>query len=168
MLYGNPNRIISEVGTRLMNNQRFAKLLYYADKKGYDYIDIDELPDVENPIETLKNNKVFYGRRFGKIYKSADAGVYIRMGEFSLESSKFIDRSYIEIGVVCHEKYLDTLNGDRNLCLIDTIQKVIDDMRYIGDLKFRRALPIRDLPVEYEGFYMAIEILDYNGNNLNR
>lgn len=169
MLYGNPNKIISEVGTKLMTNQRFAKLLYYANKEGYDYVDIDELPDVENPIAKLKNDKVFYNRRFDKVYKKADAGVFIRMGEFSLKTSTFTDRSYIEIGVVCHDKYLETINGDRNLCLIDTIQKVIDnDMRYIGNLKFVRALPIRDLPIEYEGYYVLLEILDYNENNLNR
>lgn len=169
MLYGNPNKIISEVGTKLMSDQRFAKLLYYANKEGYDYVDIDELPEVENPIATLKNTKVFYGRRLDKIFKKADAGVFIRMGEFSLKNSTFTDRSYIEIGVVCHNKYMDTINGDRNLCLIDTIQKVIDNnMRYIGDLKFIRAIPIRDLPIEYEGYCMVMEILDYNANNLNR
>lgn len=169
MLYGNPNKIISEVGTKLMNDQRFAKLLYYAKKEGYDYHDIDDLPDVENPIAKLKNEKVFYGRRLDKIYKQADVGVFIRMGEFSLRKSTFTDKSFIEVGVVCHNKYLDTINGDRNLCLIDTIQKVIDkNMRYIGDLKFVRALPIRDLPIEYEGYYMILEILDYNENNLDR
>ena len=152
MLYGNPNKIISEVGTKLMNNQRFAKLLYYADKEGYEYVDTDELPDVNNPIEALKNQKVFYNRRFNKNYKKADAGVYIRMGEFTLKESKVLDKSFIEVGVVCHINYLETINGNRNLCLIDTIQKVIDNnMRYVGNLKFVRALPIRDLPVEYEG-----------------
>ncbi len=169
MLYGNPNKIISDVGVKLMNNQRFAKLLYYADKEGYEYKDIDSLPDIENPIMKLKDKKVFYNRRFNTTYKKADAGVYIRMGEFSLKESKFLDRSYIEIGVVCHIKYLDTINGNRNLCLIDTIQKVVDNnMRYVGNLRFIRALPIRDLPVEYEGFNIVLEIIDYNGNNLNR
>ncbi|WP_300449275.1 hypothetical protein [Fusobacterium sp.] len=169
MLYGNPNKIISEVGTKLMLDQRFAKLLYYADQEGYDYIDTDKLPDVEKPIEKLKNNKVFYNRRFNKTYKTADVCVYIRMGEFTLKGSKVLDKSYIEIGVVSHVKYLDTINGNRNLCLIDTIQKVIDNnMRYVGNLRFIRALPIRDLPVEYEGFNIILEITDYNENNFNR
>lgn len=169
MLYGNPNKIISEVGTKLMNDQRFAKLLYYANQEGYDYVDTDELPEVKNPIQKLKNKKVFYNRRFNKNFAEADAGVYIRMGEFTLKNSKVLDRSFIEIGVVCHLECLETINGNRNLCLIDTIQKVIDNnMRYVGNLKFIRALPIRDLPIEYEGFNIILEIVDYNENNFNR
>lgn len=173
MLYGSPNKIINEIGIKLMSNQRFAKLLYYCsdiyDNDEYNMTDIDDLEDIENPVKVLKNNKVFYNRRIDKLFQRADASVFIRMGEFTLEKNTFLDRSYVEIGCVCHNRYLNTVNGDRNLCLIDTIQKVIDrELQYIGKLKFVRALPIRDLPTEYEGYYIIVEVTNYNENNLNR
>ena len=41
-----------------------------------------DLPEIDNPIELLKDKKVFYGRRVATVLKEADISMYITLYDY--------------------------------------------------------------------------------------
>lgn len=161
MLIGAINKQIEEVFIRLLENKRIAKLLYYT--KNCD-IDIDELPDVKNPVGTLKHN-VSKHRRLEKLQKESEAGIFINTyykGEWKEYGGRH-DKSLahvIEIGVITNVDNDDTVNGSRTYCLCDLIIQEIDgwNVNGLGKIHFNAMERVRDLSPELIGYSLKFTI----------
>ena len=69
ILYGFPNKLIHNIGTKIMLDDVVNRFLVYKDNEDDNVFD---LPEIDNPIELLKDKKVFYGRRVATVLKEAD------------------------------------------------------------------------------------------------
>ncbi len=166
-LIGFPNKVIYSIGSELMNNQDFAKLMYYKYEK---IKDIDELPIVENPVKQLYNKQVFYCRRYEKLLTESDIVLYINHSnklpyQYTSQAIKTIQ---IEIGVACHFDCRESGNGLRDLALTEVILDCLLDSKNIpgvGRLYLVQNPQSYNMPYEYSGYYMtlACEQIDLKG-----
>lgn len=172
ILIGFPNKLIHNLGTRIMLDPIVNKFLYYSDVEDENIL---ELPDVENPIGLLKNNKVFYSRRIDKVLDNADIQLYITLYDYAplqkrFEKSSSLSTTKIEIGVVCHAKCRDTLNGLRDLIVMQRIADILEedenrDIAGIGKIKIDTGIRhLYNMPnPEYDGFQMVVRADNFTG-----
>lgn len=160
-LLGFSNQVTSDIYMQLMKNDKITKFLYY--NKELD-TDINELPSVSNPVGKLKN-KVFLNRRLEKLQREADVGMTINI--YSKASWKEDGRkndttllNIVEVGVCCHEKCDDTINGSRTYALIDLVLSELNDFTSssLGKLHFMNMYKTKDLPIEFSGYLMYFEV----------
>lgn len=171
ILYGFPNKLIHNIGTRLMLDTIINKFLYYSNVTDEN---IFELPELDNPIGLLKNNKVFYGRRVNKVLESADISVYITVYDYAplqkrFEKSNSLSTTKIEIGVVCHVDCADTLNGLRYWIVAQRIADMFKedenrDISSVGKIKLESIRPLFNMPnPEYEGYQIVVRADNFTG-----
>lgn len=157
-LIGFPNKVIYAIGSLLMTNQDFAKLMYYKNEK---VKDIDDLSDVENPVEKLYNNQVFYARRFEKLLTKSDIVVYINhLDKLPYNyTSQTIKTLQIEIGIACHWDCRESGNGLRDLALTEVILDTICNSETIpglGRLYLVDNPQSYNVPYEYSSYRIVV------------
>ncbi|MCI9976455.1 hypothetical protein JY742_10010 [Clostridioides difficile] len=150
--------MISNIGTTLMSNQDFAKFMIYNDESKKDIL---SMPDIKNPVQRLRNKKVFFNRRVEKVLKKADVSVYIMLREHRRcsEASRTVKKTKIEIGVVCHDECQDTVNGLRDVALVDCIVNTITENKEIagiGKIKLEDTYQMNSLSTDYNGFIITV------------
>lgn len=172
ILIGFPNKLIHNLGTRIMLDPIVNKFMYYSN---IDDENILELPEVDNPIGLLKNNKVFYSRRIDKVLTSADISLYITLYDYAplvkrFEKSNSLSTTKIEIGVVCHISCRDTLNGMRDLIVAQRIADMIKedenrDISGIGKITIDTGVRhLYNMPnPEYDGFQLVVKSDNFTG-----
>lgn len=157
-LIGFPNQVIYAIGSLLMSNQDFAKLMYYKNEK---IKDIDDLPDIENPVKELYNNQVFYSRKFEKLLTKSDIVIYINhMDKLPYNYiSQTIKTLKIEIGIACHWDCRESGNGLRDLAITEIILDTICNSETIpglGRLYLVENPQSYNLPYEYNGYRIVV------------
>lgn len=161
ILYGIPNELIYNVGTKIMLDDIINKFMFYKDNKDDNII---TLPDIDNPIDSLKNKKVFYGGRIATVLKEADITMYITLYDYRpyvkrYDKSNFIATTKLEVGVICHENCRNSLNGLRELCVgsrIVDIFKEEQNLGTIGRIKLDSFKPMHNIPTSYYGFQIIL------------
>ncbi len=156
-LIGYCNRVTTDIYSKIMESDIITKLLYYNNELD---LEIEELPEVENPVGKLKN-KVFMNRRIEQLQRESDIMVSISI--YSKENWKEMGHSHdatlkniIEIGVCGHQSCDDTIHGSRVLAVIEEIIKVLNGFSVdsIGKTTFLNMYKTKDLPIEYNGYLM--------------
>lgn len=163
-----PNRFMIKIANALMLDNEVNKALYYNNELDKD---IYSLPEIENPVSELKDHKVFIDRRIDEIRKEGDIALYINLYrdnpyEKNYKKSRFIKTCKIEIGVICHKTCRKTLNGNRDLIVIDRAKNLLKNdrsLRGIGENNFENTQPMYNMPYEYNGYLFIIET-DYFGD----
>lgn len=160
-LYGLPNRVLSEIATKLMNNQDFAKLLYYK-LLGEDDDDLFSMPDIENPISVLSKKQVFISQKSPKLLKEEDVTVAISLNDMRnyTSNSKNIKTIELEILIISHVNCNDTPNGARDIAIVAAIESILENnnVSSIGKCKLARVNPLYGLPSEFNGYGMIIRV----------
>ena len=161
VLYGFPNRLIHDIGTKIMLDDVVNKFMVYKDNKEEN---IFELPEIDNPIELLKDKKVFYGRRVSTVLKDADISMYITLYDYRpyvkrYDKSRLITTTEIEIGVICHENCRNSINGLREVavgCRIIDIFRDEQNLGSIGRISLESCKALYNMPVEYHGYQIIL------------
>lgn len=163
ILYGFPNKLIHDIGTKIMLDDVINKFMIYKDNKEDN---IFELPNIDNPIELLKDKKVFYGRRVSTVLKDADISIYITLYDYrpyvkKYNKSRLITTTKIEIGVICHEHCRVSINGLREIavgCRIIDIFKDEQNLGSIGRIQLESCKALYNMPVEYHGYQIILSV----------
>lgn len=166
-LYGLPNYLITEVATKLMLHPDFYKFVYYKDISE-DGEDILKQPDLDSPIEMLSQGEkdkrqVFLNRRPDKILHEQDVNIFIYFDDMKkyTASSRRIKTVFIKIGILIHEQCLPTPNGSRDMCIISSIESILEGAKFVkglGTCEIVRANQLFGLPVEYSGYELLCSI----------
>lgn len=173
-LYGLANYIISELAMKLMTNKDFYKFVYYKDKDKNNE-SILNMPDLDNPIETLTGHginqkcQVFLNKRPDKVLFEEDVCVFIYFDDqknynFSTKKAKTVS---IKVGVLIHDRCTSTPHGARDICILSAIENALDGQKFIkgiGTCKVDRITPLYGLPFEYTGHEVLCEIDGFKGN----
>lgn len=157
------NKTLHEVTAELILDDKVSKLLYYNDVMDED---IYSKPSLRNPIKTLLNQKVFKRKKIKKIQTEADVGMCVSMSLYEpytnyYKTSDTIKHLQIDIACICHDDCIDTLNGNRCLAIIEQVCKCIHQSEYIksvGKIKLCQAFPIYDVPDDYEGYAIRLDV----------
>lgn len=159
-----PNRLMLKLSTLMMMDNELNKMLYYSDVKDKD---IYTLPDVVNPVSELKEVKVFMNRRIDKVFKESDICVYINLSNDEPYSRRYSkSKSYrtckIEIGVICHDDCRKTLNGTREVIIMDRIKEVLStaNLGGIGDTELDPISTLYNMPHQFSGYSTKL-VMDY-------
>ena len=161
ILYGFPNKLIHNIGTKIMLDNVINRFMMYKDNE---YENVFELPEIENPIALLKDKKVFYGRRVATVLKEADISIYITLYDYRpyikrYDKSRLINTAKIEIGIVCHDNCRNSLNGLRDIAVgsrIVDIFKEEQNLGTIGRIKLESFRPSYNMPTDYHGFQIIL------------
>lgn len=173
ILYGFPNQAISEISSLLLNDKIFNKFLWYS---SVDDEDILSLPDIEKPIEKLLNHKVFQSRKIDKILHDADISVYIVLRSYKPASHNYTNSFYVsdttlEIGIVCHNKYRDTLNGSRDVAVACRVAELIcenKELSGIGHFELVGFEPNYNIPPEYTAYRLLVSVNNFTKPNVRK
>ena len=173
ILYGFPNQAIKEIGSLLMNDTIFNRFVYYD---SIDDEDILSLPLIDNPVSELENKKVFYSRKVDRILHDAGMFVYIVLKSYKPETqnykkSFYISDTTIEIGVVCHNKYRDTLNGSREVAVACRVAELVcenEELSGIGRFELVGFEPNYNIPPEYTAYRILVSVNNFSGLNVRK
>lgn len=173
-LYGLANYLVSELAMKLMTHKEFSKFVYYKNV-GKDGESILDMPDLDNPIETLRGNgnpqdcQVWLHRRPDKILHEQDINIFIYFDDQKNInfSSKRVKTVFLKIGVLIHDRCKETPNGARDICIVSAIENALDGKKFVkglGTCKVDRVNPLYGLPVEYSGHDVYVEIDGFKAN----
>lgn len=162
MIVGLPNRVINEICAELLNNQDFAKFVYYKDKE----CDILSLPDIENPHKLLKNKQVHVNRKIPKVLEAYDVNVFMNLSrwtsyqKFGAHQSQTISEVTIKVSVLVQASTLPTENGNRDIALVSIIKDVLEksDLSGVGKCHVEDVRELYGLPPEFHGFEMYCKV----------
>lgn len=171
ILYGFPNKLIHNIGTKIMLDNVINRFLVYKDNEDDNVFD---LPEIDNPIELLKDKKVFYGRRVATVLKEADISMYITLYDYRpyvkrYDKSRLITTTKIEIGIVCHDNCRNSLNGLREIAVgsrIIDIFKEEQNLGTIGRIELESFKSLYNMPVDYHGFQIILSAESEVSNNV--
>lgn len=162
VLYGSSNKLISEIAVCLMNNQDFAKFVYYIEEKD-DGEDILTLPDIENPVEVLAKKQVHANRRVPKVLHEKDVNVFINFADSRNYggNSTTVKTIALKISILVHNDCLYTANGKRDVILVDCISDILESREMIsgiGKCTVSSVKALYGLHVEYNGFEISCKV----------
>lgn len=168
-LYGLGNYVITEIGTTLMSNNEFNKFVYYTNISSEQYA--LEQEDLESPIELLtedkeiRKRKVFLWRRVPseKVQDIQDVNIFISLlnSTPNSENSKRLKTLYISIGFVVQESCSVIGEGDRSICLISAIEKILENKKLakgLGNCRIMESVALIGLPSEYIGYEVVCKV----------
>lgn len=166
IIRGFPDKLMLKISNMIMLDPDINKALFYNKEKNKD---LYSLPPVENPISTLKDNKVFIDRRIDKVQKESDISVFINLSNDesyakNYQRSRFFRTCRIEIGVVCHNDCRKTLNGTRDGIVIDKIIELLANAKLggIGEAYLEPFSQMYNMPHQYIGYSAKISVDYFN------
>ncbi|MBC6695341.1 hypothetical protein H9L25_00920 [Terrisporobacter mayombei] len=166
MIKGFPNKLMLKLSNMIMLDPDINKALYYNKVKDKD---LYSLPPVENPISSLKDNKVFIDRRIDKVQKESDISIFINLSNDEsytkrYQTSRFFRTCRIEIGVICHSDCRKTLNGTREGIVIDKIIELLANAKLggIGEATLEPFSQLYNMPFGYTGYSAKISVDYFN------
>ena len=163
------NRILQSIVVELVSDDMLSKLLYYVDEKKEDIYSLDSLDD---PVKTLyKNddkskNKVFKNKKVLKVIEEIDVCMFINLSSYSQKSSDYSTSSTIktmdiQVGILCHEDCLETLNGCRDVAMIDRIVSILNTSKLIpslGTATISSVYALLDVPYDFNGYGITVSL----------
>ena len=171
ILYGFPNKLIHNIGTKIMLDDVINRFLIYKDNETDNTFD---LPKIDNPIELLKDKKVFYGRRVMSVIKESDISIYITLYDYRpyskrYDKSRLITTTKIEVGVICHNNCRNSLNGLRDLAVATRIIDIFKEeqsLGTIGRIELENTKALYNMPTDYHGFQIILSAESEVSNNV--
>lgn len=158
-LYGLGNYLISELTTKLINDNDVNKFIYYKDIKDKDIL---EMPDLDNPFIQLKG-QIFQNRRPEKVLEYEDVCVFIWLDDVRNKNAttKKIKTVTINIGFVVNVNCSKTVHGMREVALISAIEKTVENSEFQkaigGTVRVIRVNPLNGIPHEWNGYKIVVE-----------
>lgn len=167
IIKGFPNKLMLRISNIIMMDQELNKLLYYSDVKDKD---IYSLPILDNPISELKDIKVFIDRRIDKVFKKSDICIYINLANDEpytrfRTTSRFFRTCKIEIGVICHADCRKTLNGTREVIIMNRVKELLcnSNLSGVGEASVEPITSLYNMPYEFNGYSTKLSV-DYWGS----
>lgn len=160
-----PNKYLIKLSNEIMLDEKVNKMIYYNKEKEKD---IYTLEKVANPIQKLKEKKVFINRKAPEIIKESDIVVFVNIyRDFPYvgyyKTSNKIQQFKFEVGVVCHNDCRFTLNGLRDVLVFKEIEQILKEninLKGIGFPTLEQTYPMYNMPNGFTG-YMSIYRLEY-------
>lgn len=163
------NKILQSVLMELISDDMLSKLLYYTDVNDED---IYSLKSIDNPILTLyknpnvDNNKVFKNKKVLKVIEKIDACMFVNLvsclpQQSAYSMSSTINTITIQIGILCHEKCLDTINGSRDIAMMDRIISILNTnelIKSIGTPMITSISSLLDIPYDFNGYGLLVTL----------
>lgn len=155
---------MTKLATILMLDKDISKLLYYTDVSDKDIFSLD---DLKNPIHMLYEKRVFIDRKLDKLISDAEIGLFINIDEDSPykkvnQSSRFFNELQIEIGIICHKKCRDTLNGIREVLIANRIKEIVathEELQGIGENEVISNEPMFSIPYyDFNGYAVVFKL----------
>lgn len=161
MLIGYTNKLVTDIGVELLENEIISKLLYYVNSPDEDIL---ELPPVENPTRVLKE-KISLNRRLETLQRDSDVGMYVSLYSKIRNRERGVETDYtlnniIEVGILCHNNCDETLNGSRTYALVDLAIAVLSGYNIdgLGRMTFTQLYKTKDIGAEHTGYQLYFEI----------
>lgn len=126
------NYKLDEIVDRIMSSQDILKMLHYTNHNG-DVIGEKDLTPKQK--RALMNVKIFKHMRLPVVNDEADCYLSMCYGAtpyYSKKKGKYIINPTFNIYIICHQSLCSTLNGERNLYIIDALNRVLHNAKGIG------------------------------------
>lgn len=166
MIRGFPDKLMLKISNMIMLDKDINKVLFYNKEQNKD---LYTLPSVNNPISTLKDDKVFIDRRIDKVLKESDISIFINLANDesysrNYQRSRFFRTCKIEIGVICHRDCRKTLNGTREGIVINKIIELLSNAKLggIGEAYLEPFTQMYNMPFEYTGYSTKLSVDYFN------
>ena len=169
MVYGLPNRVISELSAKIFESPRLMNYIYYTGKE-YENVDLFTLepPSANDVID--KN--IFIGRRVPNIMKQVGAFLNIRVNSYasvssnsSKKSPKLIKYVDVDIDVICHIDCQKTLRGTRDITIVTLLQEILETSDLTGIAEGADIVSVYNilgLNADYNGYTLKIRVTGFN------
>lgn len=169
MVYGLPNRVISELSAKIFESPRLMNYIYYTGKE-YDNVDLFTLepPSANDVID--KN--IFIGRRVPDIMRQVGAFLNIRVNSYAPLTVNFVKKSPklikyvdVDIDVICHIDCQKTLRGTRDITIVTLLQEVLETADLTGIAEGADIISVYDilgLNADYNGYTLKIRVTGFN------
>lgn len=164
VIFGKLNENLQIVMNELIKSDNLTKFLWYRDTDK----NIPSLKELTNKqkLSLIRgdNRKIFPRVKIPSVDSVARSYVCIRYTNIlpSRRNSKNLSRQVLKFYIICHESLCDTLNGQRDICIAESIRQIFDNRNIVGI--GRTTVPtITDVQVAkgYMGYEMQYEILDF-------
>ena len=163
------NKVLESILIELVHDDKLSKLLYYVDE---DKEDIYSLESLDNPVKTLYNNpnksknKVFKNKKVLKVIEEIDVCMFVNLVSYSQKSTAYSSSSTIrsmdiQVGILCHDDCLETLNGSRDIAMIDRIMSILNTSKLIpsiGKATVSSVYALLDVPSNFNGYGITISL----------
>lgn len=153
---------LDEIVDRIMNNQDILKMLYYTKHNG-DVLGEKDL-DKKQKRELL-GSKIFKHMRLPIVNDEADCYMSMCYGAtpyYSKKKGKYIITPTFNIYIICHISLSTTLNGERNLYMIDALNRELHNAKGIGigEMVCTGFEPIL-MPSGFVGYMLTYQMSDF-------
>ena len=164
--YGLPNRIVSELSSKILESPKLLNYIYYTDIENQ-HNDLFAL--VPPKSSEIIDKFLFIGRRPSVFIKEVGAYVSIRVNRYeplpSNKSVKLIKYVEVNIDVICHVDCQKTTRGTRDITIITLLQETLEHECLTGiadNTEIVSTTQILGLPVEYDGYQLKVKITGFN------
>lgn len=166
IVYGLPNRCISEISAKIFESPKVLNYIYYTGKE-YENVDLFSL---EPPnINDLVDKHIFIGRRIPHLMKQVGAFLDIRVNRYEPQSNKrsakLLKYVEVDIDILCHVDCQRTLRGTRDITIVTLLQEIFEtnDLTGIADgAEITSVTEILGLDANYCGYQLKITIEGFN------
>ena len=169
IVYGLPNRVVSELGAKIFESPKLLNYIYYT---GKEYEDVD-LFSLEPPsANDIIDKYVFIGRRIPNIMKQVGAFLDIRVNSYAplfenytKKSPKLIKYVEVDIDVICHVDCQKTLRGTRDITIVTLLQEILENSDLTGISGSASIVSVYDilgLNADYNGYTLKIKVTGFN------
>lgn len=169
MVYGLPNRVISELSAKIFESPKLMNYIYYTGKE-YENTDLFTLepPSANDVVDKY----VFIGRRIPNLMKQVGAFLDIRVNSyapltvnFAKKSPKLIKYVDVDIDVICHADCQKTLRGTRDITIVTLLQEILETSDLTGIAEGAEIISVYDilgLNADYSGYTLKIRVTGFN------
>lgn len=168
LLYGKLNENLQCILGELIKSDELVRFLWYTNESGN--ILSPSLPNISDRdrVGLIQGDakKIFKRKKVPKTNTPNDADCYISIRYTNIgriqRNGRLLNMQVLSFYVFCHESLCDTLNGQRDMCLVEAIRRIFDDKNIVGIGK--TSMPtIADLqtPDDFMGYVVTYEIPDF-------
>ena len=156
------NRILQSIVIELVNDDMLSKLLYYVNESEEDIYSLESL---DNPVKTLYKNDD-KSKNILKVIEEIDVCMFVNLLSYSQKSTAYstsatVKTMDIQVGILCHEDCLETLNGCRDVAMIDRIMSILNTSKIIpsiGNATISSVYALLDVPYDFNGYGITISL----------
>lgn len=158
MLYGLPNRVMTNLSMQLFKHEHLSKFLHYT---AIEYKTKNILLEEKVSASELVDKNIFVGKRVPIIIGMSGAYISFRVYDYYPGyGGKDTYNVEVDIDIIVHKDCQDTIHGTRDITLVTMVHEALRDERLtgIGKCRLGNAYDIRDLDVGYSGYTVRASI----------
>lgn len=163
MIYGLPNRIISNILSEFFKHEHLSKMLYYVEKE-YEKEDVLKLNKVSWGKE-LVQKCIFNDKRIPIVLKHTGAFMSLRIFDYYPMNKKDMYEVLVDIDMITHKECQKTIHGSRDACILAMVHESLSDWKLnnaIGRADILSTYDIRDLDSEYSGYTVKVKVQGFS------